>query len=189
MEQEADQIMDPPMELNPVEEIVRCRCLFQLDFAKHNPLLRKRIESVFPQFFEQDFQVMPLQELLKRRRSMFNSFSIDQIHNSTKNQYNLIGIACKVFAKNVIGYDDDLGLVDNLFNENIALHTLLSLGKIKPNQPFTFSPMESIINTLMPAANLLYSMKESQEVRNQLKEIGDSALDPNEVIVWQDVLQ
>lgn len=164
------------------EDIVRFRCIAQLDFAKTDEVLKRKILAVFPNFFNQDFASKPLEELLQLRRQMYSSFQIGETISGIKNQYELLSLGLKSVAQYAIGYSGPgLSLLDNIFQHNISMSTLNSLAKVKPNVKTSYSMQDQLLDLLLPSARVLYQMKNSVDIETKMNEIGNQILTPEEM--------
>ena len=148
-----------------------------MNFAKSNSILRLKIKSVFPDFFNEDFEAKSLKELLSLRKKMYDSFQIKSVVKSCKNQYEFASLALKTFAKHGIGYEGpNLNSIDSMFNDRIALSTLESLGKVKPGIKHTPSIFDKIIEVVIPSGKMLWNMKNQVEMSQLFQTVSNEEL-------------
>lgn len=194
-EEEMENLLDqdPPEhepELTKKELIVRARIISQLDYANGCPILKQRIDKVFPNFFDRDFQKLKLQELKQLYRQMYSSFQVSDAISSVQNMYQFISLLLKFTCKNGLGYDGPaLNFVDNMFEDQVALSTLRSLGKINPYEKYTPSTLDKILQIGVPSAKLLYSAKTAMDTKNLVQGVVEENLSNESVQMYENFLQ
>ena len=178
-----------PVFNNDIERTAHFRCKTQLNFAKNNPVIKSKVESVYPDFFNQSFDDKSLQELLALRRKMFDSFQVEYVVKGCKNQYEIASLALKMFAQHGIGYDGpNLQHIDYLFNDHIALSTLESLGKVKPGIKYSPSPFEKIIDVALPSMRVLWNFKNQVEMSKLFQTVADEEVPAQDFQSFEEML-
>jgi len=111
-------IIVPTEKLSDKDEIVKFRCLLQLRFASNNASLRHIIDSVYPGFFEDDFEIMTLKELLIHQRKMLSAFQVSAVSSSVQNQYEIMNTLFRIFVEHSTGYTGPLlNLIPQAFEQ------------------------------------------------------------------------
>lgn len=168
--------------LSDKDKVVRLRCIQQLCFAGHDPIIRREVETVFPGFFDQDFYHMPYSLLRSARRKMKSAIQIQDVVGSVKTQYDMLGRVSQLVVSSLSGYKGPhLAVLPSLFHRQASMSTLDALGKINPYQKNIQQPWEKMLNFAYPALAVYQECSQMVEYTQTIKEIGEESLDPEDL--------
>jgi hypothetical protein len=185
--EEADQLSKP---LTQKDQIVRFRCIQQLQFAERNELLYQRVSNVYGKDFfptPEQYLMIPLEELIEKRRMLYNAFQIDNMTQNIQAQYDMLSTGCKLFANCVLDFDGpELALFDQMFQDDVALNTLDGICKLNPMKRYKPSAIDRVMRLMAPAGKLMWRIKDFQDVKKKTEELGNRMIDTKQ---YKEMLQ
>lgn len=177
-------------EQDPVKQILAFRAKMGLWFCNRTPELKQMIELSFPDFFkDNNYENMELEDLLKKNRLVDNSFKTASAINTCNNQYKIVSQGARFIAEHVIGYKGPgVEYFDTMYKGQIAQDTLSAIRRINPLRPNKISPYDRIMNMIVPAAEMLLTMKSAVDFKGELTAAASRVVPSETLKRYEDML-
>lgn len=172
----------PDEDLSREEIKAKFRAIAQIKYVATNPSLRKMVDAIYPEFWQYlDLEKMRFEDVLKKRRDLFFSFTLHTAIGSTSKKYDGVKLICRHFVTHGIGYKGPgLKALDSFFDSTVAFSTLNALEEIDPFKKTKLTMKDILIDKGIPLVEMMLGFKLIADTHTQLQAIGDMEMTEEE---------